>query len=742
MVYRDHHLWDESSVGTWPACSGGGARLVALVSAFTEELSLSNHGSKTFLFVFFLAAWLTLGSHAVRANTDCGGPSITTPPSNAGTVFLLCFEENIGIAPVGSHADGYLGVYLASTGDTATVTITSNLYPGYQKVIFLKANGDTSYDISDDSLSQPGGMRNLWIDDDEEVNNAVVQVSSTSPVVCYGLDYKPSSADAFCALPGDDAGTDYSVLSYPSSPLSVEGYAESSEFAVAAFEDNTVVTIVPTARTVLGSAADSKLVFVLQRGQCVQVQADSLNAKNGLNFLDLTGSTISATHPVAVYAGHARTAIDSEWFRQPDEYVDRSMLLEAMPPTSAWGNVFVLDPIVPDATDLFGSDSDIVRVLALNDSTHITINGAPWTTLNRNQFADTIITGPMLIASDGALLTGEMEHSEFTYGSNGDPFLAIVAPMGQTFNSYTFFLPRDTNFRYQSVIVAADTTCARLISVDGQLIPFSDFRPAGSVNGTAYAIAEYPLAQGVHTISTPYPASEGFTILAYGDGVAVAYGYAAGSLLVPQRAVRIDNPPQAIMADSGAALDFRNTAYQPAYLDSARFIPNNEDDLAFGIHPLENITLDIGRMDIGAASELHLISEKPLSKPVSGVLKVYSHLPSFFAIEPAELPVMLEPASMAAVANQEASTTSLSVSPNPFAASTTLRFTVPQNSDVHISLFDELGRMVRQINCGEVSAGIHSFTIARDQLPAGIYSCEIDAPKSALHLRIPIVAEE
>src|ERR1700677_532381 len=44
---------------------------------------------------------------------QCGGGAITPSPTNSGTNFLLCFEENTD--PVYS-AGSYLGVYVASLG--------------------------------------------------------------------------------------------------------------------------------------------------------------------------------------------------------------------------------------------------------------------------------------------------------------------------------------------------------------------------------------------------------------------------------------------------------------------------------------------------------------------------------------------------------------------------------------------------------------------------------------------------
>jgi hypothetical protein len=708
-------------------------------------------------FFFILhTSYFILSAHAQQQNNgttapDCGGPSLTSTPTNAGTNFLLCFEENTDPYFHSIYSSsGYLGMYIASTGDTATVTITCNRYPAMHKVFVLAANQAISYNITDDTLREPLGaidtMRDLWIVSDEATDERVVQVQSTSPIVCYGMDYKRWSADAFCALPEEYSGTEYRVMSYGSSSGGVDGGAASGEFAVAAFQDNTVVTIQPTALTPNGTTGGVSESFTLQQGECIQVQADTIGRGNPNAYLDLTGSIVRSNHPVAVYGGHVKTEIPDFWVRPADKYVDRDMLLEAMPPTSAWGYSFVLEPVGLDSTHAFGPDGDLMRVLSL-DSSNVMLNGRPWVTLTAGQFADTLITGPTLVASvgprSGPLLVAEMEHSSYAYAGNGDPFMAIVPPMEQTYNNYTFFLPPDTNFRYQSVIIAADTNCQSAVSIDGNPISVSEFTPVpGSANRRAFSIAEHGLPPGVHTVTTSSISQQAFTILGYGVGFANAYGYAAGQLLVPKRSIRIEPPPEAIGNVHSNAIDFHNTAYQPAYVDSAIFVPDNPKEAAFGIHPLETVWSDIGRMDIGASAEIHLVPDVPLTWPVSGTVKIYSHLPSYFLIEPAEMHFTLYPIAAADVEQTSTLALAVTAAPNPFSSFTTLNFSTPKSADITIILYDELGRIARRVASSEFAAGPHSVRIDRLGLANGVYTCAIRSEKWNLNARIPIVAGE
>jgi hypothetical protein len=685
---------------------------------------------------------------------ECGGGALTPTPTNAGTNFLLCFEENTDPYYQSIYsADGYLGIYCASMGDLDTVTITCNRYPNFSKVFILQPNASFSYDITGDSLDD------LWIVSDESVDNRVVQVHSSAPVVCYGLDYKRWSADAFCALPQEYSGTEYRVMSYGSSSGEIDGGAASGEFAVAAFQDNTIVTITPTVLTVNGSAGGVSEVFTLQQGQCIQIQADTQQGSiNPRDYLDLTGSTVTSNNPIAVYGGHVQTEIPDGFLRPSDQYVTRDMLLEAMPPTSAWGSSFVLAPVALDSAGDIDPDGDLMRVLALYDSTAVSVNGQPWVMLNHGQFRDSLTTSPTLVTTNSPnnpLLVAEMAHSSYTYYGPGDPFLAIVPPTEQTYNNYTFFLPADTDFSYQSVIVAANTNSESSILLDGALIPTSKFKPVpGTANGQAFAITETSslsgyigLPPGVHTITTTAPPEQGFTILGYGVGFANAYGYAAGELLVPKRAIMIEYPPVANGPVHTNVLSFHNTAYQPAYLDSAEFIPDDFKDQGYGIHAEENVATDIGRMDIGGQSEIHLVSNIALMNPVSGTVKIYSHLPSYFGIEPGQMHFTLYPDASATVSQSNNFDLTVTAVPNPFSSYTTINFSIPQSivgdaCDVTITLYDELGRVVRTVASSEFSTGPYSVRIDHLGLANGVYTCMIVSERLNIHARIPVVAVE
>ncbi len=68
----------------------------------------------------------------------------------------------------------------------------------------------------------------------------------------------------------------------------------------------------------------------------------------------------------------------------------------------------------------------------------------------------------------------------------------------------------------------------------------------------------------------------------------------------------------------------------------------------------------------------------------------------------------------------------LSNYPNPFNASTTLAYYLPKSGLVTISLFDQNGRIVKEIKLGELAEGYQSYILEGSGLPSGSYFCKLN----------------
>ena len=64
--------------------------------------------------------------------------------------------------------------------------------------------------------------------------------------------------------------------------------------------------------------------------------------------------------------------------------------------------------------------------------------------------------------------------------------------------------------------------------------------------------------------------------------------------------------------------------------------------------------------------------------------------------------------------------------PNPFNSSTTIRFTLPVDASVTISIYNILGEKISQISNGNLESGVNDILFNADELTSGIYIYKVD----------------
>jgi len=690
------------------------------------------------IFVALIIAICSLSFAPLRLYSQvCGGYGIPGTVTNLGTEFLLCFIENE--AP-GSDQTGnaYQDIYLASAGDTSTVVISCKAFPKLHKVIFLQKNEAIVYRISDD-LNVSG--RDVQLETDEIVDKTIISVLATTPIACYGLNNKQFTADAFLALPRSVASTEYCVMAYYNS---LQGGPEnmSSEFAVAAFEDSTQVTITPSALTKNGNDASKPLTFILNAGEGVQIQAFP-----DTPLLDMTGSTVESSKPVVVFGGSERTEIPSgySYNESGNGRMSRDHLCEEIPPTSAWGFSFV--------TKNFGRDhGDIMRVLAWKNNTIVKINGKVWgAPLMKNTSRDYVFdfsnladSNVISVESDSehTILVGMFAHSAVDQPGTGDPFLAIVPSVNQTFNDYTYFITKDTiNYdpTKQFLIVCAEqSVILNKISIDGSPLPAIAFTPVPvTQNGGKHYVAatiNQPVG-GLHRITTGDPA--GFTILAYGWGNVVSYGYTAGGIYKPINGIMPKNQPDpGIVPGPGGStpelpppgITVRNIIMEKVYFDSAR-IRYDQNPHNISVRLKKDISSDIGTIESAQEKTLELTTSESVQDVIKGTVRIWYHSRMWTDMYPVDFPFTITPQAQADVKSGAGQAIVLENYPNPVSGRTTVHFSLSQRASVSVKIFDALGRMVYCVVQSAVNSGDHEYPVNTKGFTTGEYTLELLAPE-------------
>ena len=456
-----------------------------------------------------------------------------------------------------------------------------------------------------------------------------------------------------------------------------------------------------------------------------------------------------ADRPIVVYGGHVRSDLPEGFTfidQQGNARTSRDHLAEAMPPLSTWGKTFV-------AKNFGRSAGDIIRVLASVDGTTIKLNGKPWGgALKGGQYmdylielSDTALNNIVSVESNHPILVGMLAHTAIGTDGSGDPFLAVVTPLEQSFNDYTYFISTDdVNFNPLThyVTVATEKSGVGTISIDGIKQPAQAYTNIpialkGSDGVTRNcAVATFQQTPGIHRIVSPNKEEQGFTILAYGFGSVISYGYTAGSLLKTLTGIAAIDRPTPGVSPGGPGGDtkvippgilVRNISNERIYFDSA-IVSYTQNKQHVAVRLKKDISTEIGTIEMCEEKDLELTTSQELTETVAGKIRVYYHSRQWTDLYPVDFPFVITPKPQADVSPLEHRGAMIENYPNPVSLATTVHFRLPLASSASIKIYDALGRMVRNVVSGQQSSGDHYLQVSCVGLSAGDYTIELSAP--------------
>jgi hypothetical protein len=287
-------------------------------------------------------------------------------------------------------------------------------------------------------------------------------------------------------------------------------------YAVVAKEDETEVTLIPSATTsvvstISGINADGTGTVTLDEGDVLQVIGPATSGAPDPN--DLTGTRVQATKPVQVIGGHECTNI-------PYNITACDHLEEAMLPIETLGSSYVVSPPLIDATT---EKPRMVRVIAVERNTTITYDPpqaeAPTTLTNAGDYFEiTESSEAFEVKADRRVIVAEYMLGITSGGNTGDPAMVLAVPVEQYRTQYLFHAP--TNYEANYVNITAPTGAT--VTLDG--LPLTAGTPVGA---SGYSIIQMPLdnsGNGNHTIE----ATDRVGISVYGYGFATSYWYPGG----------------------------------------------------------------------------------------------------------------------------------------------------------------------------------------------------------------------
>lgn len=419
---------------------------------------------------------------------------------------------------------GVLRRFPFTIADPTRLHVWSDFYAPYELIGFQQGS---DVDFDNNQCEQP-----------EEL---YMHITSDVDVSVYALNQAQFTSDAFMVLPTDALGTDYVVMSYPSSGSVDLNTTTPSQFVVMATQDGTNVTIDPSVPTLRNGIAQQQVV--LNRGQSYLVQVDTRVRVRG----DLTGTMVTADKPIAVFGGHQRTVIPI----QNSSLSSRDCLVEQLNPVTTWGRRSFIAPF-PASSDEETEGNDVYRVLARFDSTVVMVNDAEVAVIDAGEYYEAPLLTAIDVRTSRPVLVAQYKKTSSTTSSGttsnvGDPLMMLVPPNEEFMNAYTFTnvqsmrrienqlgIPVDDEVykeQYITVVMpapkGAGTTSADYYNLQLDGVPITP--TVQSIGRSRYVYFTQRMTDGVHRIACD--TSIGLYVFGYGQ--AVSYGYIGGMAFRP-----------------------------------------------------------------------------------------------------------------------------------------------------------------------------------------------------------------
>lgn len=364
---------------------------------------------------------------------------------------------------------------------------------------------------------------------------------------CYSF-----SGDASLLLPAAALGREHVVVAMPTQrtlpPGRTEWTSAAGFLSVVGTRENTEVTVLLRSRLTAGDGIAAmnpgeSARFTLGAGDVLQLLSptdvrcarDELDRVTDTRFClpvdaeDLTGTVVTATAPVAVFAGHECALV-------PFNRYACDHLEEQIPPAETLGTRYVIARAAPVPQHLAmhpEGEPTLVRVVATHDDTDVTFEpastrpaarlarGESLTIESRDDYA-VVGSQPLLVAS--FLVGGDYFRAEVasSLSGRGDPSLSIETPVEQYRPSYDFFVPPAFVPSYANVVISR----GERVQLDGRAVA----TPPSTTLG-ARDIYRIEVSAGAHHLEGVNPMSR-FGLRVYGYALFTSFMYPGGGDLV------------------------------------------------------------------------------------------------------------------------------------------------------------------------------------------------------------------
>lgn len=421
--------------------------------------------------VLLLLLLVAQGAHAQQA---------TVLPTR-GTRFWTGFMQN---------GFGAQSLKLHITAENMTSGTVSIPLTGWSTPFAIPANGVAVVDIPVSAENTGSG----------NVAPKGVLIRSVDSVNVFASSFQNFTHDLTQVLPEEALGSRYRVDAYQGLPNF--NNLHRSELLIVATQDGTQVRITPSTNTHSGQPAGTPFVVALDEGETYQLQAAT-------DLGDLTNTLVEATaasgpcRPFAVIGGSMCATV-------PGACQACDAVFEQLVPASAWGTRYYTAPIQ-------GVNTSTYRIMAEQNGTAVSINGAPPIMLNAGQRHEVNgNTAPVCIQANHPISVAQLMEG-FSCAGNGDPSLFLVSPAERLSRTAAWNTSSSSLINQHSVGVVVPNASVGQLTLDGVAIPASQFQSYPGCDDRKHVRLTVP--SGRHVLA----ASSGFQAYMFGTGYGESY---------------------------------------------------------------------------------------------------------------------------------------------------------------------------------------------------------------------------
>ena len=424
--------------------------------------------------------------------------------STQGKEFWLSFISNGFKYHPDIPSEGWVRVQLLVSAKRSCGGTILNPNTGWRQDFTVEANNIFSIDLEENQV---------YIENSEyeQVVNKGLLITTTDTVSVYCANIATYSFDASYVLPTHGLAADYIIQTHEQSSGS---YDPTSAFVIVATEDNTIVDITPSVKTLGSKPAGHEFSITLNRGQAYQVRSN----QDIMGNRDLSGSRVTSRDckPIAVFNGNNLTLVPNSATSDSDCIFEQAM------PLHSWGKKFVV-------TSSLDRNEDYVKITSAADNNEIYKNGTRLCTLDNGRS----YTFRLSSSEKSCYLEASQTCAVYLYNTssnnygNGAPSMLWIAPVEQRIDAITFstfnYDHNNVNIANHYVNIIVESQDIDQVYLDGTLLDANQFVPVTG-NGD-YSFYRKSINHGVHHLSCP----NGFNAHVYGFGRARGYAYMVGS---------------------------------------------------------------------------------------------------------------------------------------------------------------------------------------------------------------------